>query len=414
MNLLNQHFDDVATFGLDSGGIRRLLEHCLSNNFVRFGDKHFQQTHGIAMGSRVAPPLAIVFMHALESDFLAAPRSQPALYLRYIDDVFGVWTHGLDALLTYLDFLNAVHPSIKFTLEHTADTGDLAFLDTKIKISESGAYSSELYRKPMAAPVIIHYKSALPMTTKKNAVRSQFLRALQVSSPGLPRTRSLQIIEDLFVKNGYPPSMLKKVKREVLHRDLSRRGSSSHSRPGSVSAPAPPVYVTLPFIDDSLCRQVEGIFKASRLNIRVAWKGGTSLRQKLVRSAFLPVPCPAGGRQCNCCEAGLRGKCHTKNVVYRLDCKACPKDVSFYVGETRRAVRLRYNEHLRDAKNNRLETPFGLHQATHPGIPLDSSNVSVQILHTCKDGPDRKIWESLYIRDLKPTMNTQTSSWPVI
>ena len=286
MNLLNQHLDDVATFGLDSEGIRRLLEHCLSNNFVRFGDKYFQQTDGIAI---VAPPLAIVFMHALESRFLAAPRHQPALYLRYIDDVFGVWTHGLDALLAYLDFLNTVHPTIKFTLEHTAITGDLAFLDTKIRISESGAYSSELYRKPMAAPVIIHYNSALPMTTKKNALRSQFLRAVQVSSPGLPRTRSLQIIEDLFVKNGYPPNMLKKIKREVLHRGPPRRGSSSHSRPGSVSAPAPPIYVTLPFIDDSLCRQVEGIFKASRLNIRVAWKGGTSLKQKLVRSALVGV-----------------------------------------------------------------------------------------------------------------------------
>ena len=46
------------------------------------------------MGSRVAPPLAIVFMHALETMFLASPRLQPSLYLRYIDDMFGVWTGG--------------------------------------------------------------------------------------------------------------------------------------------------------------------------------------------------------------------------------------------------------------------------------------------------------------------------------
>ena len=203
-------FDSVATYGLDLPGIRKLLEHCLTNNFVRFGQKYFRQTEGIAMGSRVAPPLAIVFMHTLESMFLAVPRLQPSLYLRYIDDVFGVWTHGRAALMEYFNFLNTIHPTMKFTIEHTGDSGVLAFLDTKISISESGTYTSELYIKPMASPVIIHYRSALPMSTKKNTVRSQLLRAVRVSSPGLPRARSLNMIEELFVKNGYPPHLVKK------------------------------------------------------------------------------------------------------------------------------------------------------------------------------------------------------------
>ena len=133
-----------------------------------------------------------------------------------------------------------------------------------------------------------------------------------------------------------------------------------------------------------------------------------------MRSAYVPVPCPGAGKRCNCCEAGLRGKCHTKNVVYRMDCDLCAKDESFYVGETRRSVRLRYNEHIRDAKNKNVDTPFGTHQTKHPGVQLDSSNVSIKILHVCKDGPDRKIWESMFIRDLRPALNSQTSSWPLM
>ena len=97
-----------------------------------------------------------------------------------------------------------------------------------------------------------------------------------------------------------------------------------------------------------------------------------------------------------------------------MDCKLCDKDQSFYVGETRRSVRLRYNEHIRDAKNIKTDTPFGNHQTKHPDVQLDSKSVSIQILHVSKDGPDRKIWESIFIRDLKPTLNTQTSSWPLI
>ena len=406
IHLLNHHREGIDTFGLDSDDLRDLLEHCLTNNFVRFGQDYFRQTEGIAMGSRVAPPLAIVFMHALETLYLAAPRDQPSLYLRYVDDVFGVWEHGKTSLLEYFSFLNTVHPAIKFTIEDTSDTGELAYLDTKISISESGAYTSELYVKPTASPVIIHFKSALPMSTKKNTLRSQMLRAIRVSSPGLPRARSLKIIEDLFVKNGYPRHLVTRIRNEALR---GRSGGRSSNLSKTV-----PVFIALPFVDDDLCRKTEGIIKTSGLDVRVAWKGGPNLRRKLVRSAFLPVSCPAGQRHCNCCEAGLRGQCHTKNVIYRMDCKLCGGGESFYVGETRRSVRLRYNEHIRDAKNKKTDTPFGYHQTKHPDVQLDSSNVSIKILHVSKDGPDRKIWESIFIRDLRPTLNTQTSSWPLI
>ena len=405
MTLLHHHRQDINTFGLELDNVRPLLEHCLKNSYVRFGHNYFRQSQGIAMGSRVAPPQAIVFMHALETMFLAAARLQPSLYVRYIDDVFGVWTHGKANLLDYFIFLNTIHPTIKFTIEHSGDTGELAFLDSKIVISASGNYSSELYVKPMASPVIINFHSALPMRTKKNTVRSQMLRAIRLSSPGLPRARSLKTMEDLFIKNGYPPHLVQRLKNETLR----RKNNDTYTK----NEP-PPVNLALPFIDDALCHKIEGIIKASRLNVRVAWRGGPNLKQKLVRSAHLPTPCPGGGRTCNCCEAGLRGRCHTKNVVYRMDCKLCQKDESFYIGETRRSVRLRYNEHIRDAKNKRLDTPLGLHQTQHPGVQLDSSNVGIQILHVCKDGPDRKIWESMFIRDLEPTLNVQTTSWAIL
>ena len=216
---------------------------------------------------------------------------------------------------------------------------------------------------------------------------------MRVSTPGLPRARSLQIIEDLFVKNGYPRHLVQKLEAETLRRGSG--GPSQSDRPAR--SEQSPVYLALPFVDDTLCRRVEGIVRTSHLNVRVAWKGGPNLRRKLVRSAFLPIPCPGGGRHCNCCEAGLRGECRSKNVVYRMDCKLCRMDESFYIGETRRSVRLRYNEHIRDAKNNKTDTPFGLHQAKHPGVQLNHSNVSIKILHVSKDGPDRKIWESIYM-----------------
>ena len=67
----------------------------VNNNYVRFGQKYFKQTVDVAMGSRIAPPLAIVFMDAVESLLLTSKDSQyqPVTYMRYIDDVLGIWTH---------------------------------------------------------------------------------------------------------------------------------------------------------------------------------------------------------------------------------------------------------------------------------------------------------------------------------
>ena len=240
-------------------------------------------------------------------------------------------------------------------------------------------------------------------------VRSQYLRALRLSSPGDPTDRSLQKIDKLFLSNGYPQATLHRARKEAIK--THKTDTRTKSKRSQLSAYTTPL--VLPFIDDRLCQIVQSIVKRSDIAFQVAWKGGETVGQKLVKSAFSPPPCPGGGKRCNTCCAGLTGKCHVKNTIYRIDCCACPAGQSFYIGESRRSIRKRFNEHLGDARNKRMDTPFGAHQNEHPHIPLTCKNLKLSILSRAKDGPDRKIKESLYIRDLRPTLNTQTTSWPL-
>ena len=119
VDMIEAHKDKIDLFGLTLDSLKTLLQHCLQNNYLRFGDNFFKQTKGIAMGSRVAPPLAITFMHVIESLILSSPGNQPVLYLRYIDDILGVWTHGASELNNYHKFVDSFHPSLKFSLERT-------------------------------------------------------------------------------------------------------------------------------------------------------------------------------------------------------------------------------------------------------------------------------------------------------
>ena len=66
-----------------------------------------QQVSGTAIGTKFAPPYTCIFMEHLK----------PWLILRYIDDIFFLWTHGEDELYKFLELLNCIHPNLNFTLE---------------------------------------------------------------------------------------------------------------------------------------------------------------------------------------------------------------------------------------------------------------------------------------------------------
>lgn len=361
------------------------------------------------MGSRVAPPLAITFMHVIESLILSSPGDQPVLYLRYIDDILGVWTHGASELNNYHKFVDSFHPSLKFSLERTdpSQISSVPFLDTLITVSPSGQFSTELYFKPMASPIIIHFTSAQPMQVKNAVLHSELLRAKRTGSDDDAVERGIDKVTNIFLSNGYPRRIIKRAIFKVKHTDQMNKKQQRNIQNQNTT------FISLPFIDDDLSRKINAKARASGLPIRIAWQRGQTVSSMLVQSALTPATCPSGSRTCNACEAGVEGKCTTKNVVYEIKCTLC-QDTN-YVGETKRPVRLRFNEHLRDAKNKTRDTPFGDHMHhRHPEANITASTLNLIILRRCKDVASLKITESTCIRDLSPKLNTQTSSWKLI
>ena len=46
------------------------------------------------MGTRCAPNYAIIFMSELEEEFLQQEEKKPAIWKRFINDIFLVWTYS--------------------------------------------------------------------------------------------------------------------------------------------------------------------------------------------------------------------------------------------------------------------------------------------------------------------------------
>ncbi|GFO34293.1 hypothetical protein PoB_006079800 [Plakobranchus ocellatus] len=64
---------------------------------------------------------------------LAASADKPMMWLRYIDDIFLIWTHGQSKLDTFIAQANHFHPSIKVT--STSSQTRILFLDVLVTIS---------------------------------------------------------------------------------------------------------------------------------------------------------------------------------------------------------------------------------------------------------------------------------------
>ena len=112
----------------------KMAEFVLSNNFFEFNSDIFQQISGTAIGTKFTPPYACIYMDQVEQKFLATQINQPLIWLRYIDNLFFIWTHGEKELEKFMSSFNSLTPNLNFTYESSKK--DMSFLDLKVSLSK--------------------------------------------------------------------------------------------------------------------------------------------------------------------------------------------------------------------------------------------------------------------------------------
>ena len=94
-----------------------LFKFVLKSNIFEFDNLVFTQTCSLAMGTKLAPALATIFIGQLEEAFLSSRGLKPEIWLRYIDDVLITWSHPLSEFHTFLKEINSIQERINFTAE---------------------------------------------------------------------------------------------------------------------------------------------------------------------------------------------------------------------------------------------------------------------------------------------------------
>ena len=103
------------------------------------------QIKGCARGMICAPSYANIFMDHFEKKYIyPLLQGLSLIYLRFIDDIFFIWTGTKEQLTNCLNNLNKKLNSIKF--ECKISQTSITFLDTEVSI-QNNKLVTKIYRK---------------------------------------------------------------------------------------------------------------------------------------------------------------------------------------------------------------------------------------------------------------------------
>ena len=216
LNYIDQNEDLLPNFTPNKRIMKTLFHFVLEHNYFLFNDKLYKQLQGTAMGTKVAPCFADLFLGKFEEDFILTPEitNKIKLYKRFLDDIFILWTGNLKELNTFIEYINNIHPTIKFT--HKYSTKQIDFLDSTIYIDpETKTFKSKLYKKPTDTNSILHYSSYHPEHTKANIIQTQALRYRLLTTDDKILKKDLNKLKRNFLERGYPSSLITENTRKI-------------------------------------------------------------------------------------------------------------------------------------------------------------------------------------------------------
>ena len=145
---LEREKNNIHLYQFSVADIILLTKTIFQHNCFSWRRNFYQQLRGLAMGNRLAPKLAILYMDRIENQAIYSDLSLSiSIYYRFIDNCITPASNYEEAVFIQ-NKLNSQDPAICFEIELPDDNGFLPFLNTKIKVNESGIVETGWYTKP--------------------------------------------------------------------------------------------------------------------------------------------------------------------------------------------------------------------------------------------------------------------------
>ena len=233
------------------------------------------------MGSPVSAEVANCFMEYFEHGALTSAVNPPRSWKRYVDDTFVILQQSQKE--EFLQHINSVDPSIKFTTEEPRDDGSMPFLDTLMTPQENGTLTTFLYRKPTHTDLYLQLDSHHNVACKFSVINTLPHRAKAMCSNSEMLKTELKHIKEVLSHCKYPKWEIDK----VLHLQQEGRENRNRRKQGNnnISQTNRRCHIVVPY-SQGLCEIYKNI--CSKYGVQVNFKGGNTFEE--------PVDIPKGQR----------------------------------------------------------------------------------------------------------------------
>ena len=409
---------------ISTESLLELAECVLKNNIFEHNTKFFKQVRGTAIGTKMAPPYAIIYMDELERGFLENYHLQPLVWWRYIDDIFMLWQHGEKELKKFLDILNCYHPSIKFTWDYSREK--INFLDVNV-IRKDNQLITDLYIKPTDTHQYLHASSCHVYHCKKSIPYSQALRLSRICSENYLFDKRCNDLEMRLKERGYSDKL---VRQQILNARKLKKAEILNKPKDKIKEKRLVLNVTYHPAFSKLKKVMSNIhilltpdqehnrvFKEVPI---IGFRRAKSLKDLLVRAKVPPLykkegSCgPCNKPRCKMCPRITKSttfksfsnsgvyhirpeylNCSSQFAVYLISCKTCGKQ---YVGSTV-DFHLRFNNY-KCAHKNFLKGKEVKQESFHAHFENDDhhgeSDWEIKIIDQGKDADDIRRRESFW------------------
>ena len=208
--------------------------------------------------------------------------------------------------------------------------------------------------------------------TRSNVIN----RAYRLSSSPTAFSEECDKLRTTFLNLDYPVNLIDSSINEFL------RNIENISAPDEASDGTSNIVVPLPFKDQKSANSVKREMQNRSAKIGVQIK--PAFQSKKISQVLSPKKPPIVNKQC---------------VVYKFQCDLCDTD---YVGYTTRHLHQRIGEHKYSV--------IGRHLEDHGLSRSDLKDKHFSVLRKCRSKFDYLIFEMLFIKELKPGLNTQKDS----
>lgn len=353
-----------------------LLHLSLLRNDFQFDNKHYLQVKGTAMGKRFAPAYANIYMADWEETAFRKCNKTPTLYLRYLDDIFGIWTHSLEDFQEFTNILNNHHTHIK--IETTTHPTEIHFLDITtfkdLTFNSTGILNTKIYFKPTDTHSLLHKDSHHPRHVFRGIIKSQLLRFYRYCSKRQDAEEAEQTLFKTLLQRGYSRSFLRKVRKEILDPSLNPPSKQDDRQIIPLISEFSEYTRAAHYKLKSNFQQIlQNTTLGEKYRIISAFKKDQSLRDILVRAKLKPIlhktRLPETHKIAKNQTTGTaiplprNIPLTTSNCIYILRCKRCPMQ---YIGETRNSLRTRLSHHRYNVRNgHKINTHLVQHFRRH-------------------------------------------------